>query len=168
MLVNTYSHVETYAEFSEIALQQIAGKRDLIEVCGPISTSGKGSIEENLKEFEILIGILKELSFQVFDQTPYEKDLHRIKDTRARMGLFEKYDYALLEEFYRPIMESGIITTLLFLPGYETSTGSKWEEVCGLENDLRALYLDPRWQKQYQNSGVLRVYSQCNIAEQSN
>ena len=165
MLVNTYSHVETYAEFSEIALQQIAGKRDLIEVCGPISTSGKGSIEENLKEFEILIGILKGLAFQVFDQTPYEKDLHRIKDTRARMGLFEKYDYALLEEFYRPIMESGIITTLLFLPGYETSTGSKWEERCGLENNLKILYLDPEWQKLYQDSRILQACSQYCITE---
>ena len=51
-------------------------------------------------------------------------------------------DYPLLDFFYDPILTSGKISGLVFLPLWETSTGSKWEHNIGQSLHLPIHYLE--------------------------
>lgn len=93
------------------------------QVCGPISTGGAGSIEENLKRFEVAIARLQNTGLNIFDQMPFEKPMHRIISQK----IDGKYDKSILDDFYLPIFESGMVKKLYFLPDWESSTGAKWE-----------------------------------------
>lgn len=95
------------------------------QVCGPISTGGAGSVEENLKRFERAILDLQESGIEIFDQVPFEIPMQRIK--KSREGSYLDYDDSLLHDFYLPIFESGLVHTLYFLSDWESSTGARWE-----------------------------------------
>lgn len=88
---------------------------------GPISTGGFGSVADNI---ECLLSFISESlkeGISVFNQIVYEKRLDCIlKDHKD-------YDYPLLNYFYRPILKSGKINGLIFLPLWQSSIGSTWE-----------------------------------------
>ena len=95
--------------------------KPVILFSGPISTGGFGSVADNI---ECLLSFISESSkrgISVFNQIVYEKRLDCIlKDHKD-------YDYPLLNYFYKPILESGKINGLVFLPLWQSSIGSTWE-----------------------------------------
>jgi len=88
-----------------------------------MNTGGRGSLEENMKVFNLVIDHLAKQGEVVFDQRPFKKIMERIKKIRATVG----YPYDLLEEFYGPIFESGYVDRLFFIPGWNKFTGAFWE-----------------------------------------
>ena len=91
-------------------------------VCGPVSTGGAGSRQANLKIFSRAIDRLAAGGLLIFSQMPFENDMERIFKSDPRLqGL------RLLEEFYLPIFRSRDIKLMCFLPGWESSTGARWE-----------------------------------------
>jgi hypothetical protein len=110
----------------------------IIQVCGPISTGGTGSIETNLKRFETAINALKARGLELFDQLPFEGPLQALT---LRLEA-NKYPKRLLEEFYLPILESRLVDELYFLPDWQTSIGARWEHEQALRIGLKITYLE--------------------------
>ncbi|MEK9173085.1 MAG: hypothetical protein AAB594_00745 [Patescibacteria group bacterium] len=135
------AEAKTFVELGVIAvevLQRIGEKtvpKLIGQVCGPITTGGLGSIEANLNEFSKWIKILQGRSLAIFDQIPFEEHLFRIWKKSGHN------DSNLLEEFYIPIFESGIVKTLYFIPGWSKSNGAMWEHRQAVRLKLTIDYL---------------------------
>ena len=100
----------------------------ITQVCGPISTGGFGSIQENLRVFKSAVRLLRVSSVHVFDQTPLEDAMARLGGGWRKDPVNQgKYCWPILEEIYHRLFASGSIGKLMFLPGAESSTGSRWE-----------------------------------------
>ncbi len=93
------------------------------QVCGPISTGGRGSILENLIAFNETIVLLQSEGKHIFDQMPFEEPMQRVKNAFPP----NVYATTLLTDFYLPLFESGFIKKLYFLPDWQSSTGARWE-----------------------------------------
>lgn len=98
-------------------------EKPLSQVCGPISTGGKGNVKDNLLEFNNKIKELQEKGFNVFDQMPYEDPMYRMMVNFSK----EEYMENILTDFYLPLFESGHIKELYFLPDWKSSHGATWE-----------------------------------------
>lgn len=114
--------VKTYKEMAAIALRildRMPGPKT--QICGPISTGGKGSKEANIAEFNKAILFFSEKGENIFDQIPFQSAMEKLSKN------VEGYDERILTEFYLPLFESGKVTTFKFLPGWKSSRGAKWE-----------------------------------------
>ena len=135
-------HARTYVELGQIALA-VLRKMDravtpvsIGQACGPITSGGLGSIEANLKRFEWRVKKLQSRGLHIFDQLPFEGHMFRIWDANGRND-----DKTLLEDFYSPIFESGLIKTLHFIPGWPGSNGSMWEHRQAVRLGIKIDYL---------------------------
>lgn len=146
---------KNFSELSEIAVSIVRrGHCELTQVCGPI-TSGSGSAKENLRRFARAIYFLHSRGYNVFSQLPFEKRLH---------GLSEKwqkthgniYCQPVLDEFYRPIFDSGFITRAFFLPGWENSIGAAWEYGILRDLNIRIDFFVPREMIKINGKDVLK------------
>lgn len=134
--------LQTYAEMREVALAFLEElPKPIVQVCGPITTGGRGSIEENIKAFGEAIAYLSAQGKIVFDQRPFEIPMQRAKMIAKKEG----YPFDLLEEFYLPIFESKLIEELFFLPGWESSTGAKWEHEQAVRLGIKISYLPDKF-----------------------
>jgi len=108
--------------------------KPIILFSGPISTGGFGSVVDNI---ECLLSFISESSkkgISVFNQIVYERRLNCIlKDHKD-------YDYPLLNYFYKPILESGKINGLVFLPLWQSSIGSTWEHNLAISIGIPIFY----------------------------
>lgn len=135
------SLLETATDFSElkdialIVLRRM--QRGIVQVCGPISTGGLGSVEANISRFDEVITRLTSEGENVFDQIPFEDSMHRIKEQRPCDG----YNFALLEEFYAPIFESGLIWKFYFLQDWQSSVGARWEHEQACKLNIEKVFL---------------------------
>jgi len=100
--------------------------RRVVEVCGPISTGGLGSIEANMEHFTNAVSAVIDSGVQVFSQVPFEAKIAVLRARWYKDGN-SGYCMPILEDFYRKVFESGLVTEFWFLPGWQNSTGSKWE-----------------------------------------
>lgn len=105
----------------------------LVQISGPITTGGKGSVEENNGVFAIATKYLQGKGLHVFDFIIFHEPLERIK---VKTSIGDEYCIAILEIFFRGIFESGHISTVYFLPDWESSRGSRWERECALRQGL--------------------------------
>ncbi|MEK7168267.1 MAG: DUF4406 domain-containing protein [Patescibacteria group bacterium] len=111
------------------------------QVCGPISTGGNGSVEENLNILTKAIEFLTEKGISVFNQLPFERTFDKIMKNYKTSG----YDTPILEEFYGPIFESGKIKNIYFLPGWQKSVGAKWEYNYAKRLGIKTIMFPNKW-----------------------
>ncbi len=98
----------------------------VVAVSGPISTGGFGSIDENCRAFELAIRYLEGRGHIVFNPLPFQdKMIEFIK--KFQINNPGVYDMRLLERFYGPFFDSGLVGAVYFLPGWRKSTGASWE-----------------------------------------
>jgi hypothetical protein len=117
----------SYEDLLKIALRILPRmKGPIVQVCGPIETGGRGTVEDNLTHLDEVINQLINKDAEVFDQIFFEEAIKRMKADRRNRGDLD-YDFDLLNKFYLPILESGLISKLYFVSGWETSTGARWE-----------------------------------------
>lgn len=110
--IKALDQAETVKQMLDIALKVLSRMPEPIEqVCGPISTSGRGSIVENLKFFNETILDLQNKGRIIFDQMPFEEPMQRIKINLAP----GEYAVTLLDDFYLPIFKSGLIKKFYFM-----------------------------------------------------
>ncbi len=129
---------ETFESLSDIALLVLRGMPPGVAmVCGPITTGGSGSVEENLKRFARAIALLDSRGENIFTQLPFEAPMQKIKENKA----YYKGGEHLLKTFYFWLFCSGYVTRLCFLPGWESSYGARWEHDRALAFDLEIKYL---------------------------
>lgn len=94
----------------------------VILVSGPITTGGRGSIKDNLRVFAEAIRSVKNSGKTVFNQLPFENKIAELAEMSP-----SAYFTEVLEDFFLPILKSGKIAAIHFMPGWQTSTGAKWE-----------------------------------------
>ena len=129
---------KNYRDLNKIALRVLKRMPETRgELCGPITSGGAGSVEANLKRFDRAIKKLIADGTEIFSQMPFEAI---IQDMRERMNITE-YDTYILDEFYLPIFESGLIRRMYFLPDWETSIGAQWEHEQAKRLGLEIVYL---------------------------
>lgn len=164
--VKALEHTKTYADMTPIALRLLkdlakAGHK-IHQVCGPISTGGKWDVGENLATFNKAIVCLDSLQIYLFDQMPFEVPIQRIKGLRERV-LQKNYDDTLLSDFYLPIFQSKLVQCMVFLPGWQHSTGSVWEHKQAEALNIEICYFVPDWETLY-NKGERNVYKLIKAA----
>ena len=128
----------TFEELCQIALVILSRLGSGVGmVCGPISTGGTGSKEKNIEIFAKHIEMLRIQGCKIFSQLPFEKVMWRIMKTP-----YYNNGYQLLDKFYLPIFESGLVETLYFIPGWKGSLGTTWEHEQAKRLGLQIIYLD--------------------------
>ncbi len=131
-------NARNYYDLQKIAMSVIERMpQPVIQVCGPISTGGLGSVEKNLELFEVTIENLSKEGVKIFNQIPFEVPIQNIRSNTEQAG----YDMDLLNQFYLPLFESGHISEFYFLPDWQTSFGSKWEHEQAERLGIKILYL---------------------------
>lgn len=140
----SYKNYEEIARSMVLELEKFSKENNtnIVQVCGPISTGGLGSVDENIKFFKKSIEKLEGAGYFVFDQTVFEDAMLKIKTSRMENGLFKFYDWDLLNKCYIPLFESRLLNKMIFLPDFESSIGSKWEYDMALKNKIEILLWD--------------------------
>lgn len=105
-------------------------------VSGPISTGGKGSVEENLHAFADVIRSARAAGKTVFNQLPFED---KFGELARKSGM--KYYTPILDDFFLPILRSGKIAEILFMKDWQSSTGARWEFAVAGELGIARSYL---------------------------
>lgn len=119
--------VSSFDEAADVALI-ILGRmsklgKPIVQLCGPMSTGGFGTLELNMDHFRRAVDAAVDNGLTVFDQIPFQDVIVRLSDLRNST----EYNTDILDIFYRRIFESGHISKALFLPGWRTSKGATWE-----------------------------------------
>lgn len=128
---------KNFTELSQIGIEVLKTlPEETIVVCGPVSTGGLGSIEENLKRLNDTVHQFIENGESVFDQTPFEDVIKRLREEQK-----DADGTKTLEEFYLPIFESGYVSEMRFLHGWESSVGAKWEHELAKKFGIKITYL---------------------------
>lgn len=121
---------DSFAELTAVALSEMRKFYNGADVvCGPISTGGRGSIDENFRVFCGVIAGLQKQGKQLFSQIPYEERISFFR-TRWRSedpSRLHAYYMPILTEFYHPLIKTGAIRAGWFIPGWESSLGARWE-----------------------------------------
>lgn len=112
------------ADVALIILERMSlSNREIVQICGPMTTGGLGSREANMARFQLAIERALQNGLFVFDQLPFQAGMIRLSAAKAA----GQYDMGILEIFYRKVFESGYIGRTLFLPLWQSSTGTTWE-----------------------------------------
>ncbi|MDO8466617.1 MAG: hypothetical protein Q7S83_00560 [bacterium] len=134
---------KSFKSLARIAIRIIRRMpQPVVQVCGPITTGGVGTVAGNIEIFKQAIKKVQRSGKSVFDQLPFEKPIWKImKDFPRRWGRPNKKDCQLLDEFYGTIFRSGVLKELHFIPGWEYSFGACWEYGLGNELGLKIVTL---------------------------
>ena len=138
-----------FSDLAEHTLKVIArvGK-PVVMVSGPISTGGKGSRDENIKNYAKAIEYLRMKKIPVFDQVLIESliGFHaKAWQEKGNTG----YCIPILEDLYKPIFRSGLVGKLMFMPDWQTSFGSRWERKTAAELAIDIEDFPPNWEEEF-------------------
>lgn len=97
-----------------------------IQLSGPMTTGGLGTLESNVEFMRTATQSLIDQGHAVFDILIFHNTIMRLLAMRDDPG----YPYDLMEIFFRGMFASGHIHAVYFLPGWESSVGSRWEREC--------------------------------------
>lgn len=132
-------HVKTFAEVYSITHRVIEHMpKGLIQVCGPISSGGVGSIEGNIARMDSVIKKLQGEGWNIFDQMYVEGAFQHIRYSPE----YEHKDGHgdILNDFYLPLFKSRKIKGLYFMKDWQSSKGAQWEHDKGVELGLEIYY----------------------------
>ena len=121
----------SFSELAALALAELRKFSDGCEiVCGPITTGGRGSMKKKFKVFRLTVQALAKLGKPMFSQLPYEEQIFFLRKRwqEADSSRINKYCMPILEEFYHPLISTGVIRAAWFIPGWESSFGAEWEQ----------------------------------------
>jgi hypothetical protein len=108
---------------TEMLAELRASGKEIVQICGPMTTGGLGNLEANMARFAEAIETARQNGLLVFNQIPFQEVIIRV--TNHHNG--GSYEMDILEVFYRTIFESGHVSRALFLPDWESSRGATWE-----------------------------------------
>jgi hypothetical protein len=124
----------TVEEVTALAMRDLASLPPPASVvCGRLRTGG-GHFEENRRVMRKAISFVRRRKREtVFDQLLYLGRIDRLPDARWRLRIPFVRHYFLRrrrrmvrEKFHLPLLRSGLIRKLIFLPGWEGSKESRW------------------------------------------
>lgn len=137
--------VKSFEEAADIAISILVRMQEagqpVVQICGPMSTGGRGSLEDNMAHFRRAIDKAVENGLTVFNQTPFQDAIIRLSNYYES----KEYNMDILEVFYRRVFESGHLHKILFLPDWESSIGARWERKLGSELGLTVEEYPSEW-----------------------
>lgn len=144
--------LQGFAKLAEAELMELGG--DVALVCGPISTGGLGSIEENLGVFNATIATLRRTDPAVFDTLPFEAGIvdQRIAWEKNPANAGKPFSTALMTEFYGPLFRQPSITHAYFIPGWEASFGATMQRGMLIALQRRIIDLPADWSRTFRLS----------------
>ena len=99
-------------------------------VSGPMTTGGVGPFHANMHVFGNCITVARERGLTVFNQCPFQEGMIRIltlgKDPTYSAS-DKSYPQSILDDFYWPFFEAGVLTHLLLMPTWSSSNGATQE-----------------------------------------
>ncbi len=106
-----------------------SGGKKVVMLSGPMTTGGLGTFEANMHVFGHCVDIARENGLRVFNQLPFQTAMIRILNLpkNPTFTTSEIYPQTILDDFYWPLMQSGGIDCMYFLPTWETSNGATQE-----------------------------------------
>lgn len=136
-------NAQTFKEIGQIATKAIKKMpNNLAQVCGPITTGGT-TIQENQEKLTKTINKLIQQGKKIYDQRPLENAIFKVREQLAK-----NYNpQELLEQIFKPLFETGKITTTYFIEGWKTSTGAKWEHEQAKKRNIKIIYLEKNFEK---------------------
>lgn len=117
----------SFSALADKAIEDIADEKNLGLVCGPLSTGGVNNQEYNLQIFNAAIRGLQMRQERLFVQIPYEHGLRILATAWHDIPGNDGYCTPILTEFYAKIFATGKIVRAFFIPGWQSSYGSRWE-----------------------------------------
>ncbi|KND51005.1 MAG: hypothetical protein AB202_01180 [Parcubacteria bacterium C7867-007] len=135
---------ETFADAVTHGIEMLTELRKfglVNQICGPMTTGGLGTLEANMDLFAYAVKMARERSYVTFNQIPFQKVIIRITD-HHRGG---PYNMGILTNFYGPLFQSGLVQQLLFLPGWESSTGACKEREFAQEYGIPVMEYPEPW-----------------------
>ncbi len=139
----------TYEQLAEVAVRTLKRQWDRLPaknsievavVSGTLTNGGTlpyDTVRKNIRNFGRMIAKLRRLGISVWDQRPFEKHIFRIKDLPENTGKPMK----LLNGFYKPVFESGLVTLAFMLPNWEESHGARWERKIFRKLDIPTFFV---------------------------
>ncbi|HEY4479014.1 MAG TPA: hypothetical protein VI981_01490 [Candidatus Paceibacterota bacterium] len=129
------ANVSSMNELRDIALSVLERLQPPVaQVCGPITTGGRGTVVENMRFFSFAVKQLHESGIVVFDQMIFQTGMLKLR----KVGSSE-YSQDILDVFYRGLFSSGHIRRLYFLPDWRSSIGATWERVEATRHQIEVL-----------------------------
>lgn len=129
--------VDNLSDMYKIAIRVIDRMpKPVVQVCGPISTGGVGSIPGNIEVLNNKINELIDKGINVFDQAIFEDATGRMTEKLSK----DEYFADVLTEFYFPLFKLGYINELYFLPDWQTSRGATWEHEQAQKLGIKIVY----------------------------
>ena len=130
----------SFREMGEVALEMVRGMPQPVEqVCGPISSGGYRSIRANVEAFDATIRKLTQQGRVVFNQMPFEAPMQHLRG-RSLLPL-RKTKQKLLNDFYLPLFESGLVVKINCIDDWKSSSGARWEHWVTGRNGIERVYL---------------------------
>ncbi|MBP9842900.1 MAG: DUF4406 domain-containing protein, partial [Candidatus Pacebacteria bacterium] len=124
---------EKHQKLTDLAQTAIERLRELpapvVRVSGPLTSGGYG-YDENHRRFIVAQEKLREQGFTVFD---YFEGNH---DERHIIELALPWE-EVMEYYHKPIMATGLITTVFMMPKWRESNGATWEHLFAEELNLQ-------------------------------
>ena len=141
-------NAQSYKRLTPIALGILRRMpQPIAQVCGPISTGGLGCRIQNERLFARCVAKLRAEGLNPFNQMPLQIGFNRLV-TEWQQTNGGGYCWPIMEEVYWPIFVSGLIKTTFFLPGWETSTGTRWERRTVKDLGIEVYEFDRDWYSQ--------------------
>lgn len=153
------THLVKIAKKSIKRAQKEHPKKLTLQVCGPITSGGKGDRDANLIEFnKAVTGLAGLKRYLVFNQMPYEDKIGAlVKQIMQKSSLKFAYCMDVLLDFYEPLFEKKYTDMLVFLPGWEASTGACWEYKKGMNLGIKTRQLKDNWEELLAH-GITDIY----------
>lgn len=121
--------IKTFSDLAKLAVRIMKRMPPGIHVVsGPITTGGLGNPKDNMALFKKTTEDLAiEKGLNVLSWIPFEDIIVNILKEWKKANPSTKYCMSLLDDFYLPLFESGMITGVHFIYDWDSSMGAKWE-----------------------------------------
>ncbi len=148
-LISKLTEAQSIEEIAEVALWLLRKlPQPVAMVCGRLRTGG-GGFEENRRMIRKAISYVRRHEHEaVFDQLIFLGRSDRLPDARWRLRVpfirnhvLRRRRRAMREKFHLPLLRSGLIREMFFLPGWELSEGSRWYYDRAIELGIKIHYL---------------------------
>jgi hypothetical protein len=141
--ITSFASINTFSELSGFALRIMRRMPPSIHVIsGPISTGGFGNSKDNMVVFgAVTEELILRRELNVLSWVPFENVIYRLLIAWRSINPLGQYCWDIMFKFYKPLFESGLITDIHFIAGWELSTGSKWEHEQCARIGIRIHYL---------------------------
>ncbi|MEX0930548.1 MAG: hypothetical protein WDZ79_02595 [Candidatus Paceibacterota bacterium] len=116
-------------------------------VLGPITTGGFECMHQNSARFRVAIEELDRRGHAVFSQMEFQDKMIDIVPPEPPDGV---YHWEILDDFFAPVFRSGHIHETWYLPGWESSRGTRWEREKTAELGIIQRDYPVEWLKQFQ------------------